>query len=42
MHKRQDFVIAAILANCQGCKIEDKVEGTVSEQVEIKLGWIVL
>ena len=32
--KRQDFVMAAILANCRGCKIEDKVDGTVSEQVE--------
>ena len=32
--KRQDFVMAAILANCRGCKIEDKVDSTVSEQVE--------
>ena len=26
--------MAAILANCRGCKIEDKVDSTVSEQVE--------
>ena len=32
--KRQDFKMAAILANCRGCKIEDKVDSTVSEQVE--------
>ena len=32
--KRQDFVVAAILANCRGCKIEDKVDNTVLEQVE--------
>ena len=32
--KRQDFVLAAILATCRGYKIGDKVDGTVSEQVE--------
>ena len=32
--KRQDFIMAAILANCRGCKIEDKLDSTVSEQVE--------
>ena len=26
--------MAAILANCRGCKIEDKVDSTVLEQVE--------
>ena len=31
--KRQDFVMAAILADCRGYKIEDKVDGTVSKQV---------
>ena len=30
--KRQDFVMAEILANCRGYKIGDKVNGTVSEQ----------
>ena len=29
--------MAAILANCRGYKIEDKVDGTVSEQVETGL-----
>ena len=29
--------MAAILANCQGCKIGDKVDSTVSEQVETAL-----
>ena len=32
--KRQDFTMAAILANCRGYQIEDKVDGTVSEQVK--------
>ena len=31
--RRQDFKMAAILANCRGCQIEDKVDGTVSKQV---------
>ena len=30
--KRQDFVMAGILANCRGYKIGDKVNGPVSEQ----------
>ena len=29
--------MAAIVANCRGCKIRDKVDGTVSEQVETEL-----
>ena len=29
--------MAAILANCRGCKIGDKVDGIVSEQVETGL-----
>ena len=32
--KQQDFVMAAILANCRGYKIGNKVDGTVSEQFE--------
>ena len=32
--KRQDFVMAAILAKCRAYKIEDTVDGTVSEQVK--------
>ena len=35
--KRQDFIMAAILANCHGHKIRDKVDGTISEQVEAGL-----
>ena len=30
-------IMAAILANCRGYKIEDKVDGTVLEQVETVL-----
>ena len=30
----KDFVMAAILADCLGYKIEDKVDGTVSKQVK--------
>ena len=34
-HKKgQAFVLTALLANCRGYKIGDKVDGTVSEQVE--------
>ena len=39
--KRPEFAMAMIrneiLANCPGYKIGDKVDGTVSEQVEIDL-----